>query len=55
MAYVKADIKTPDGRYHSTTRVDPNSKGGQGTKVDPKTGKRFQWINVFGKIITKWI
>ena len=55
MAYVKVDIKTPDGRYHSTTTVNPATSGVQGRKVDPETGRTFEWRNDHGRITSRWV
>ena len=55
MAYVKAEIRTPDGRPSGTTSVNPNTVSTRGRKVDRETGSTFEYLNEHGKIVTKWV
>ena len=55
MAYVKAEIRTPDGRPSGTTSVNPNTVSTMGRKVDRETGRTFEYRNEHGKIVTKWV
>ena len=55
MAFVKAEIKTPDGRSAGTTSVNPNTVSTLGSKVDRETGRRFEYRNDHGKVTSKWV